>query len=267
MVGSRYMSEWPRSRNRRGVPVAARRPSTRAILLAKARESLAPQESLRAIADASAQVVSAVSLAAALIAGLSLSGAVAIADVGWAWALPSVIFSALTVILAVWASMPRTDEVRPGDLDDVDRFFTAQIRFRGRLLRASGATLCVAFLCAPIPFIAATGETTPPTLTLTVASQGDDIKVAVDADHIGANAVLSVTAFSDRGVKVLGRSVGSVENGANLEISIPSFGKSLGAIITGNLLEGDVVTLRRSVSLKGFGTNGSHSQQPSGSQP
>lgn len=256
MVGARHLPQRPRSGNRRGVRIEARTPSTRTRLLAKARESLAPHESLRAVADASARVVSAVSVAAALTAGLSLGGAVAIAEVGWGWAFPSVALSALAVVLAVWASMPRMDELHPGNLEDVDRFFTEQIRFRGRLLRASGVSLCVAFVCIPIPFIAASCESLGPGFSLKASHDAGEVQIVVDAEHVDSDATISVIINSPEGARVLGHSSGAIRGAADVEVTMLRSDVPVDATIVARLLEGGEITLQRSIAAEGLGAVG-----------
>lgn len=260
MVCAGYLPAWARVRGLGGIRIEAQVPSTRTRLLAKSRESLAPHESLQAVAAASAQVVSAVSVAATLTAGLSLGGAVAIAEVGWGWALPSILASALTVVLGVWATIPRTDDLHPGDLEDVDRFFSEQIRFRGRLLRAAGVSLCIAFVCIPVPFIAATVESPDPSLSLVATRAGGRVHVNADAEHGGSGSTLIVGLSSPEGVQFLGYALGEA---GGIETSVAPLDIPAQGTIFAHLLKGREVILRRSIPVKDFasGRLGSSSGQ------
>jgi hypothetical protein len=142
--------------------------------------------------------------------------------VGWGWALPAVLFSALTVALAIWASLPRDSLISPGDLEQVNAYFTEQIKYRTRYLRASALTLCFALLCLPLPFIASAWESSDPTLSLTASRDGNAISIHARAQHIDDDATLSVLLRAHHSFpRTLGHSSGTDEGRAELDISLP----------------------------------------------
>lgn len=141
---------------------------------------------------------------------------------GWGWALPAVLFSALTVALAIWASLPRDSLISPGDLEQVNAYFTEQIKYRTRYLRASALTLCFALLCLPLPFIASTWESSDLSLSLTASRDGDTVSIHARAQHIDDDATLSVLLRAHRSFfRILGHSAGTNEGGTELDISLP----------------------------------------------
>ena len=227
-------------------------PSSKARLLARSREALAPHASLEAVSEASGRIVSGVSITAALTSALSLAGAVGVAKVGWGYALPAVVFSATTVALAIWASIPRKDVLRPGDLEDVDRFFTDQLAFRGRLLRLSGLTLCAALASIPIPFIAGSLESEGPGFAVTANVEGGRLKVAAEAEDAGSDASIVLSLAMPRGERVIGRADGASEGTVAVRASVPNRIAGRSATINAELLDGEKVLDRRSIPLPGF---------------
>jgi len=198
-------------------------------------------------------VVSAVSVAATLISILSVGGAVGVADVGWGWAVPAMIFAALTVVLAVWASLPREDHLRPGDLDDVDRFFTGQIKRRGRLLRASGLTLCLALLAMPLPFLIAATSSPSAQLSLSVSRWGAALALNAHADHLSGRSIrLDLKLEIDKKEELLARRSEALESTVSLSSSLPLTAVARGSVVVARLYQGGDLVLMRCVHLGGY---------------
>lgn len=183
---------------------------------------------------------------------LSIGGAVALAEVGWGWAVPAMAFAALTVVLAIWASIPREIELWPGELESVDRFFTGQIKLRGRLLRASGLTLCLALLCLPLPFIVAALHSPSPELSLSASRSGPALALSAHADHVSAgNTRLDLKLETDRGEQLLGRRSEPLDSTMSLSSSLPLAIVPRGAIIVASLYRNGNLLLVRCLHLHG----------------
>jgi hypothetical protein len=171
------------------------RPSTtRERLLQSSREELAPHKSLEAVADAAVRVVSAVSVAAILVSGLGLVSAITLTDTGWGWALPTIILSAISVALAIWATVPSRQAVKPGDLEDVQRFFAGQIRKRGNLVRAAAISIGCAVLLTPLPALAAAFSSSPDVaFNVSAMPRGSTAVVTIEGEHLAKGTLVTVS--------------------------------------------------------------------------
>jgi hypothetical protein len=138
-------------------------PTTRTDNLQLAAAELAPHLSLQRIEANARFVLATVTVVGGLLTGLGVLGDTAVSDHP-AWALPSLLAAAISVAVAVWATVGSNDEVQVDDLDDVDRYYTEQIRQRGKLARIAGSMLAIALLLAVVPAIraAATSDAPPP---------------------------------------------------------------------------------------------------------
>jgi hypothetical protein len=168
--------------------------------------------------------------------------------VGWEWALPAVLFSGLTVVLAVWAALPRESTLSPGNLNAVDAYFTEQIKCRGRLLKASGIFLCLALFSLPLPFLAAAYESPDPVLGIAASSNGSEVQVVVEARHIGSNGAVYVGVASSSGERVLARSEGSVNGVVDLTASLLRIPPSAARIFA-RVRQGDDIVVERSMAI------------------
>jgi hypothetical protein len=185
--------------------------------------------------------------------------------VGWGWALPAVFFSAATIALAIWAALPRESSISPGDLEQVNAYFTEQIKFRGRFLKASALTLCLALLCLPLPFIASAWESPDPALELTAARHGKGLVVHVGAQHIDSDATLTVRLRAHHGFhRTVGRSSGAIDGAVALVISLPIRSVPPCAQLVVRVFEHGNVALARSVKLgRGLSAPGPMPKSPS----
>lgn len=218
--------------------VAGRNPSTRDKLLARSQGELAPHLSLAAVSEASERIVGAVSVAAAIASGLSLFSALTLADIGWGWALPSIIFVSAAVILAVFAAIPVGKVISPGNLEEVDEFFSGQLRVRGRLLKGSALCLVLGLLAIPLPPLVAAIEGDEASLEISVVRHGTTLKVTAtgeglpsgraelaSASEIG-NVVLGVASISSRGVTHIAAALPAAKAGhARFMVSVLHEGK------------------------------------------
>jgi hypothetical protein len=183
--------------------VSGSAPSTRDRLLMSARAELAPDKSLAAVNESSARVVGAVSVAATLVSALGLLSATELADVGWAWALPSILLSALAAALAVWATVPVFDEVAPGNLEDVDRYFTHQLRWRGGTVRAAALSFGLGLALTPLPALVAAVDAPDPSWDVTVARQGAMLSFSVTGEHLGSDSVVELALVKPKPGRLL----------------------------------------------------------------
>lgn len=172
-------------------------------MLIQSRDQLAPHLSLQAVDASAGRIVGSISVAAALVSALGVLGATEVADVGWGWALPSVLLAAASAALSIWATVPVFSYVRPGDLEDVDRFFTHQIKWRGGLVRAAGLAFGLALLLTPLPLLAATVRGEHPAVDVTAVRRGDQLVTAVAAKHADENATIELTADTDPPLRLL----------------------------------------------------------------
>ena len=194
MVREDRMPKWPRAACERNMAVEHRPSTTREKLLEISREELAPHKSLEAVAEASGRVVGAVSVAATLVAALGLVSATSLSDAGWGWALPTVVLSAISVALAVWATVPSRARVRPGDLEDVQQFFDGQIKRRGCFVQAAAITFGLAVLLTPLPALAAALQPSPSAvLNVSAIRRGTEVAVTIVGEHLPHDAVVTMT--------------------------------------------------------------------------
>lgn len=180
------------------------KPSTRDRMLMKAREELTPDKSLAAIDAAAARVVGAVTVAATLISALGLLSATELADVGWGWALPSVLLAALAAALAVWATTPVFDTIAPGDLEALDRFFTRQLKTRGLIVRAASICLALALIATALPALAAAKQSRKASWDLTVARKSKTFVLHLEGQHLPTDGRVDAVAVGATGRPQLG---------------------------------------------------------------
>jgi len=160
----------------------------------RSRDTLAPHESLQSVETAAGRVVGVVAVIAALSSGLGLLSATELSDAGWGWAIPTTVLAAISVAVAIWATIPKLDEVRPGDLEDVDRFFSAQIKFRGRLVRFAACGIAAALVLTPLPlFASAVGGEGSPQVGLSLESRGSYYEISAEGTSLEADSLLKVT--------------------------------------------------------------------------
>jgi hypothetical protein len=170
--------------------------STREKLLEASRAELAPHKSMEAVAEASGRVVGAFSVAAALVSGLGLVSATALTDAGWGWAVPTIVLSAISMALAVWATVPARATVSPGDLEDVADFFAGEIKRRGCLVRSAAVLFGFAMLLTPLPAVRAAWSSPDATLDVTATRRSNDLVLSVEAEHLPRNAIVTMVAAS-----------------------------------------------------------------------
>lgn len=193
-----------------------RAPTTRERLLGRSRDELAPHLSLKAVNEASERIVGAISVAATVASGLTLLGATTLSNVGWGWAIPAIVFSGASIILAVLAAIPSLTVIRPGDLEAVDEFFSRQIRRRGRLLRLAATALVLALLAIPIPAIVAAAEEESATVSVTAVRKGAVVAVDVQGEKLPAGSAELKATLRGR-VQSLGLS--SIPGSGSLEMT------------------------------------------------
>jgi hypothetical protein len=231
--------------------VEGRSPTTRERLLARSREELAPHLSLAAVNDASERIVGAISVAATIASGLTLLSAVKLAGVGWGWAVPAIAFSSGAIILAVLAAIPAATVIRPGDLEDVDRFFSGQLRRRGCLLKAAAISLVLALLTIPVPSIVAGLEKETASLGLSAMGQDAYLEIIARGEKLpSGRAELSATSGKER--RVLG--VADIRSNGVLALSsaVPIRDFSSGARIVVVVASKGHVVARRQASWPGI---------------
>lgn len=111
---------------------------------------LAPHRSLERIESTGRFLLGTVGVVGALITGFGVFDSSMVANhVGWL--LPSLIAAAFAMGLALFAAIGTGDSVRVDDLEDVDRYYSSQIRRRGRMIRLAGLALAASLLLALIP--------------------------------------------------------------------------------------------------------------------
>lgn|GEM_PF-3025289 len=124
--------------------------TTRVENLEAAALALAPHRSLERIESTGRFLLGTVGVVGALITGFGVLDSSTIANhVGWL--LPSLIAAAFAMGLALFAAIGTGDSVQVDDLEDVDRYYSSQIRQRGRLIRLAGLALAASLLLALIP--------------------------------------------------------------------------------------------------------------------
>jgi len=137
------------SRDRVGSP-----PTLRSENLEQAAAQLAPHRSLERIESTARLLLGTVGLVGAVITGFgAFRDSFAAEDIGWL--LPSLIAATLGLILAVTAALGTADEVNVDDLEDVDRYYSRQIKCRGRRVRGAALALAVSLLLALLPAVKA----------------------------------------------------------------------------------------------------------------
>jgi hypothetical protein len=178
-----------------GAPTDGRPPTTRERLLAQSADTLAPHQSLDRIDAAAARVTAGVTLAGSIISGFGLVAATTVANVGIGWALPTVLFAAVSIACAVLATVPAPAKVAPGNLAAVEAFFRDQIRVRGGRLRVSAWTLAAALLLAPLPLVvsALDDPNAAIDLVLTAGGSSRQLTVGVTASGLHDGATITVT--------------------------------------------------------------------------
>jgi hypothetical protein len=197
--------------------VEHRASTSREALLEASRAELAPHKSLDAVAVASGRVVGAVSVTATLVSALGLVSATTLSGAGWGWALPAVVFSAGSIALAVWATVPSGGPIRPGDLDDVQRFFDREIRRRGGVVRAAAVALGLALLSTPLPLVADGLSVPKAAFNVTVVRRGGSAIVAVQGENLNRNIAVTAT-WIHGGVRALILS-GDIGEGGRLNLT------------------------------------------------
>jgi hypothetical protein len=161
-------------------------------------------------------------VSATLASALGLVTATRLTDVGWGWALPTVILSAISVALAVWATMPGRETVSPGDLESVRMFYADQIRVRGRLVRAAALMLAVAVLLTPLPALAATWSSPELALDVGATRHGRNLRVTAHGEHLPKDTVVTVTSHvgSERRLLISGEAYNDGRFTADAEIPL-----------------------------------------------
>ena len=200
--------------------MSSRLPSTRTKLLMKAREELSPDKSLAAVDVAASRIVGGVSVAAALVTGFGLFTATELADVGWGWALPSILLSAIAAALALWATVPAHDKISPGDLEDIDRYFKHQITWRGGYVRTAALLFALALLTAPLPVLVAAVDDPPESLDVSAAQDGDKITFKLAAHGLDADSTVRILIAGPRPKLLLVAEVSGDES-ASATASLP----------------------------------------------
>lgn len=139
---------------------AGQPPTRRSENLEEAARELAPHHSLGRVESTARFILGTVGIVGALITGFGAFGSSPAAEHPW-WLLPSLTFTAVSIVLALFAAMGSPDEVNVDDLEDVDSYFADQIERRGTLVRMAGIALAISIVLAIAPAVIATGDSRP----------------------------------------------------------------------------------------------------------
>lgn len=143
--------------------------------LAAAKE-LSPDKSLAQIQDSSKFLVGSVALVGALLTGFGLIASDAVRRTPLGFSL-AVIFAGSSLILGLFALVPRSADLKLTDLTDVEAWFGHQIRWRRRAAAASAVALGLAILIAGATALLSSTPTPDASTSLQVVGIGSSAKL------------------------------------------------------------------------------------------
>jgi hypothetical protein len=201
-------------------PIVGKAPTARERALRAAADHLTPLQALASIDDASGRIVAAVSLVATLAGSVSLLTASSLSGVSIVWSIPCVVAAGLSVVAAVFGTLPSRARLAPGELEGLEAWFEEQITKRLLLIRTSAALLVVTVVAAVLPSVVSAIARRQTKVTVGLIATADGlVQLDASADGLPENATLQAVLTS--GVTRLAFSRETPHSGqANIDLQV-----------------------------------------------
>lgn len=184
------------------LPTGPALPPTAQIFL-DAGKTLTPDKSLANIGSTAKQLIAGVATVSTVLTGLGLFKSDSLKGPWWAYMIP-IVLTALSVVLATLATAVHLDSVRLSVVEDLETFFTREIRRRSRLVQWGTLCFVAALVWAGLVTAWFGARPGPNPISPVVRAQwsgtGDSAKLAVTAtvSHGTPGDLLTLTVTGTR---------------------------------------------------------------------